>query len=220
MAYKDTVDPHSESTRQVWAAEQIPQLITTQQAMFLMKVNNVARFSRLMSANGLTIYRDSQFPTAKFYLKEDVVRLSKIDKRKLIRPEKGLPRLKIYNFESLAPGWTCEDFMHAWGNGDHWKVVIELIERAPSLQRLSGSDARGLLLILLDKSEGLVSSRSRYEKRIFLDEVLKITADQSTQNKLAKIVRNFYNSTYIGIYEPSIVVAVIYELLLTKPPTS
>lgn len=220
MAYKDTVDPYSESTRQVWAAEQIPQLITTQQAMFLMKVNNVARFSRLMSANGLTIYRDSQFPTAKFYLKEDVVRLSKIDKRKLIRPEKGLPRLKIYTFESLAPGWTCEDFMHAWGNGDHWKVVIELIERAPSLQGLSGSDARGLLLILLDKSEGLVSSKSRYEKRIFLDEVLKITADQSTRNKLAKIVRNFYNSTYIGIYEPSIVVAVIYELLLTKPPTS
>ncbi len=219
-----------EERRREWAALQNPELVTTQQALQILHRKNGAGFSDFMKDNNVTPQRHAGFISANFYVKEEVERLAErlflkgqIFSRSVRKSYKSAekPSRARLTFESMKDGtWTLEEFMEAWGQNDSSAQVEPLIARAPSILKLSPLEAQQLLL-LLSKLGGpnFRISGFKFDKVYFLREIRKQVKDDKERRKLSGIMDSLYESTDIGVFDPSLLVKILYELMVSNPKT-
>jgi hypothetical protein len=217
-----------EERRREWAALQNPELVTTQQALQILHRKNGAGFSDFMKENNVTPQRHAGFISANFYVKEEVEKLAErlflkghVFTRSVKKSYKSAekPSPKRVTFESMKDGkWTIEEFIEAWGAGDTSHQVESLISRAPSILKLSPLEAQQLLL-LLSRLGGpnFRITGFKYDKVYFLREIRKQVKDDNERRKLAQIMDSLYESTDIGVFDPSLLVKILYELMASKP---
>lgn len=213
-----------EQRRREWAALQNPELVTTQQALAMMYRKNSAGFSDFMKLHNVMPIRAPGFPGANFYTKSEVESLI-LKGVTTVRKKPGRPfgsineNTKRITFESMRDGsWTIEEFMQAWGSSDTSDQVRSLLERAPSVLKLSPQDAQQLMLIFsrLGGKHFRITS-FKFDKKYFLMEISRQLPSRQEQKKLAQILDSLYESTDIGVFDPNILVKILYELMVSNP---
>lgn len=212
-----------EQRRREWAALQNPELVTTQQALFIMNRKNPAGFSDFMKLHNVMPIKAPSFPGANFYVKSEVENLVlkglAFVKKKPGRPSGSINQsTKRVTFESMKDGnWTVAEFMEAWGPGETRGQVESILIRSPSIRKLSPLEAQQLLLILsrLGGMHHRISS-FKFDKKYFLMEISRQIPSRQEQKKLAQILDSLYESTDVGVFEPNILVKILYELMVSN----
>lgn len=213
-----------EQRRREWAALQNPELVTTQQALLIMNRKNPAGFSDFMKLHNVMPIKAPGFPSANFYVKSEVENLVlkglAFVKKKPGRPSGSINQsTKRVTFESMKDGnWTVAEFMEAWGPGETREQVESILNRSPSIRKLSPPEAQQLLLILsrLGGMHHRISS-FKFDKKYFLMEISRQLPSRQEQKKLAQILDSLYESTDIGVFEPNILIKILYELMVSNP---
>ncbi len=212
-----------EQRRREWAALQNPELVTTQQALDMLNRSNSAGFANYMKQNNVEPLRFTQFQSANFYIKDEVETLILNNVRFIRRPymtycNKNESARRITFEDMNETNWTIEDFMEAWGPSETSSQVRLLLERTPSTLYLVPSDAERLMLMLSSLGgRSPRTSRFKFDKQYFLLEISRQLSSLSEQKKLAKILDSLYETTDIGIFEPSILVKILHELMVSSP---
>jgi len=218
-----------EDRRREWAALQNPELVTTQQALQILHRKSGAGFSDFMKENNVIPQRHPGFISANFYVKKEVEELSErllsiyIAGRVRQSSQKSTEDT-YYKTKTIGclneSSWTIEEFMEAWGPSDISSRVESLIKRAPAILLLSPAEAQHLLLLL--SRLGVYHpriSRFKFDKVYFLREIRKQVKDDKERRKLSGIMDSLYESTDIGVFDPSLLVRILYELMVSNPKT-
>jgi hypothetical protein len=224
-----------EMRRRYWAARQTPELITTKQAIELFGRISFPNFKSFLSEKGIGAKIVPGFRGAYFYDKATIEATAakyladypvssragkKQEDKVVINTTAGLIR------KLPETGWSFDDFLYAWSYDYESAAAQDIISRAPSLRHLSPMDAYDLIKVLLHlngQRHRVIGQRYdvMYIRRAFSEYIQgKISSGENISQEDVSFVRDFifstYNTTDLGVFEPKIVVAVVFELRLSR----
>lgn len=216
------VNKSTEELRQLWGAQQSPELITTVQANMIFD-RSFQNFSQFAKDNGLTPIVIDEWSRAIFYNKAEVeifakqyIKENPIVKRKYIQAQPI--QASLSSFSGLPAGnWTAVQFLNICGTTEREKAQ-NIISGSPSIKQLSGEDAANLVYILIYNYPRKTVFRMRFELIKYYEaaEMYKKRLAGRYDN-LIGIIRNYHEHTDFGYLDPEISVAVLAELMLSNP---
>ena len=217
------VNKSTEELRQLWGAQQSPELITTVQANMIFN-RSFQNFSKFAKDNGLTPIYVDEWSRAIFYNKAEVENFAKryikenpSVKRKYIQAQPI--QASLSSFSALPAGyWTAEEFLKICGITEREKAQ-NIISGSPSIRQLSGEDAAKLIFLLIYR----YPRKTTYKKaRVGLEQYygaskIFLKPLGHRYHKLVEIIGTYWEDTDFGYLDPEISVAVLAELMLSNP---
>ena len=224
-----------EKERRDWAALQIPELVTTQQAVKMFGRISFPKFKEFMSVNGIGAKVFHPFTNAFFYDKAEVQEAA--EKYLKINPPKGRANIKNKVFESDSPSyvgfgripeknWTHDQFMQAWGNTLYAESASDLLYRAKSFYKLKPVEAFNLMLLLINLNGrphrvfGYKADAISFKKAVKSYDAHMSNIGSPILAEDVSFVRNLalslHRNTDIGVFNPDIVIAILFELRTSR----
>ena len=216
------VNKSTEELRQLWGAQQSPELITTVQANMIFN-RSFQNFSKFAKDNGLTPIYVDEWSRAIFYNKAEVENFAKryikenpSVKRKYIQAQPI--QASLSSFSALPAGyWTAEEFLKICGITEREKAQ-NIISGSPSIRQLSGEDAAKLIFLLIYRYPRKTVFRMRFDQIEYCEAAEKYKKRLAGRyDNLIGIIRNYHEHTDFGYLAPEISVAVLAELMLSNP---
>jgi len=212
----------TEELRQIWGAQQNPQLITSVQARSTFN-KSFQNFSDFAVSNGLQPIILKQWSRAIFYNKTEF----DIFAEAYLKKNPGLKRkpeesrtLEVSPscFTELQAGcWQTEEFLDIWGVWEAPKAR-NIINGSSSIKNISGPQAASLIHILIFNYPRKSAFSHRFELIEYQSEAQKFKEKLADRyRKLLDIIASYHEDTDFCYLEPSTSVAVIAELMLSNP---
>ncbi len=212
----------TEELRQLWGAQQSPELITTVQANMIFN-RSFQNFSQFAKNNGLTPIYIDEWSRAIFYNKAEVEIFAKQYTKENPSVKRKYTQVQpiqasLSSFSDLSAGnWTAVQFLNICGVTEREKAQ-NIINGAASIKQLSGEDAANLVYILIYNYPRKTVFRIRFDLIEYYEAAEKYKKWlPGRYDKLIGIVRNYHEHTDFGYLDPEISVAVLAELMLSNP---
>jgi hypothetical protein len=228
-------DDDCEQRRRDWAALQNPELVTTQQAVEMFGRVNFPEFKKFLSDNGIGAKVAPNFRAAFFYEKSKVAILAV---EYLISHPPSSRVGRKYKTEKIAEsclglirklpekGWNIQEFIDCWQSDSDCKVAKELIARSISIQLFTPEEAYNFIkMIARLNGHHYRILGNKYDYLYFRKAIVDYVAFQRSKGLEIKredvaFVKDFslkvYNTTDMGVFNPYIAVAVLFELRLSR----
>jgi len=212
----------TEELRQLWGAQQSPELITTVQAHTIFD-RSFQNFSQFAKNNGLTPIYIDEWSRAIFYNKAEVeifakqyIKENPIVKRKYIQAQPI--QASLSSFSGLPAGnWTAEEFLKICGITER-EEARNVINGSSSILLLSGEDAASLIYLMIYRYPRKTKSIMRFGLDLYFDASKRFKEPLGRRyHKLVEIIGTYWEDTDFGYIDPEISVAVLAELMLSNP---
>ena len=237
---------YNERQRRLWAAEQIPQLVTNDQALEMFGHRSFDRFRDYLTYNGVDSYTNPRWPNSRFYdrkqtelvaakyLEDNPARIERANMLKdrsekdflsgptisTVTPKPAKKKGELNTFEKFIPDvrWTKDQFLDYWDGQINHGAASDILDRAPSIYRMKSFDAFALVKILTSSKIKEYGGIKGYrsDKLIFSRAVYNYAKTADEKKRLMAIVMDLYSKTDLGKLPPFEVVAVIYELVCSS----
>lgn len=224
-----------EKKRRDWAALQVPELVTTQQAVRMFGRISFPKFREFMSVNGIGAKVFHEFTNAFFYDKAEVAEAA--EKYLKVNPPKGRANIKNKVLEPDSPSyvgfgripdrnWTYDQFMLAWGKTLYANSAADLLNRAKSFYKLKPVEAFNLMLLLIhlnDKPHRVfgfkvdaISFRKAVKNYVAHQRSHGISILEEDVYFVRDLALSLHRNTDIGVFNPDIVIAILFELRTSR----
>jgi hypothetical protein len=216
------VNKSTEELRQLWGAQQRPELITTVQAHTIFD-RSFQNFSQFAKDNGLTPIVIEEWSRAIFYNKAEVeifakryIKENPSVKKKYIQAQPI--QASLSSFSALQAGnWTAVQFLNICGTTER-EEARNVINGSSSILLLSGEDAASLIYLLIYNYPRKTVFRMRFDLIEYYEAAEKYKKRLAGRyDNLIDIIRNYHEHTDFGYLDPEISVAVLAELMLSNP---
>lgn len=224
-----------EKRRRDWAARQNPELITTKQVLEMFGRISFTNLKGFLSERGIGAKIVPGFRGAYFYDKATIQELVVIyleENPPSPRAGKRYESKVVINTTSgiikklPETNWPLEEFLAAWDYDFDKDAAQDITRRAPSIRLLSPNDAYDLIKVLIhlnDQRHRVIGQR--YDTVFVRNALRQYIARQKNVGNIIddqdiSFVRDFLFSTYsateVGVFDPEVVVAIIFELRLSR----
>ena len=217
------VEKSTEELRQIWGAQQDPQLMTTVQASKIFG-KSFQSFKKFAIENGQMPIDVDKWRRAIFYNQAEMEKFAREYFKKNPPPKREPAITKPIqasptSFSGLPAGnWTSKEFLAICGISEREKAR-NVINGSKSIKGLCGEDAAKLIYLLIHNYPRKTVFR---KNRIVLEQYYGASKRfkkplGGRYHKLVEIIGTYWEDTDFGYIDPEISVAVLAEMMLSNP---